>query len=328
MNTNAKAAVFQTHISWSAHIQAEKFRRYQSQVSKARQVYLNTLAVCVANSYLNLLGWSTSLVQSDSWNPICQTMMDVADILIPGYGKLECPVVLSDQNTVIIPPETWSGRIGYLVVMLDQELQTATILGFISQVHQMELPLEQLKSLSQFPTYLSQQKRLEPTSNTDLSAWMMGASNSGTLNSNWQQLDRLFTSPRVMNFRNGKELAPLPVKSTSSRSASGSSSTSASRFKLVSFGQDAEHTITLILDIQPLNEKEFNVSVKVSNYQAEHYLPEGLELVIVDQASHSVMTAQANQTETIEFCFSGELKENFAVEIALEEQFVVEHFTI
>jgi hypothetical protein len=328
MNINAKAAVYQTQISWSAHIQAEKFRRYQSQVSKAKQVYLNTLAVSVANSYLNLLGWSTSLVQSDSWNPISQTMMDVADILIPGYGKLECPVVLSDQSTVIVPPETWSGRIGYLVVMLDQALQTASILGFVSQVHQMELPLEQLQSLSKFPTYLSQQKRLESTSNTDLSAWMMGALDSRALDSDWQQLDQLFTSPRVLNFRNGKELVPLPPSSRSSISTSGSSSAAAGRFKLISFGHDAEYTITLILDLQPLNEKEFNVSVKVSNYQAEDYLPEGLELVIVDQASHSVMTAQANQTETIEFCFSGELEENFAVEIALEEQFVVEHFTI
>jgi hypothetical protein len=316
MNTNAKSSVFQTHISWSAHIQAEKFRRYQSQGSKAKQVYLNTLAVSVANSYLNLLGWSTSLVQSDSWNPISQTMMNVADLQIPGYGKLECPVVLSGQSTVTIPPETWSGRIGYLVVMLDQALQTATILGFVPRIQQIELPLEQLESLSKFPTYLCQQKRLQPTVNTGLSAWMMG-----TLDSDWQELDQLFTPLREMNFRNGQELVQLP-------SASASASASASRFKLVSLGQDAEYTIALILDIQPLNEKEFNVSVKVSNYQDEHYLPEGLELVIVDQASHSVMTAQANQTETIEFCFSGELQENFAVEIALEEHFVEEHFTI
>lgn len=323
MNTNAKSTVFQTHISWSAHIQAEKFRRYQSQGSKAKQVYLNTLAVSVANSYLNLLGWSTSLVQSDSWNPISQTMMNVADLQIPGYGKLECPVVLSGQSTVIVPPETWSGRIGYLVVMLDQALQTATILGFVPQVHQLELPLEQLESLSKFPTYLSQQKRLEPTTNTGLSAWMMRTLDSEALDSDWQQLDQLFPPLRVMNFRNGQELAQLPSTSTST-----SASASASRFKLVRLGQDAEYTIALILDLQPFNEKEFNVSVKVSNYQDEGYLPEGLELVIVDQASHSVMTAQANQTETIEFCFSGELEEDFAVEIALEEQFVVEHFTI
>jgi Protein of unknown function (DUF1822) len=323
MNTNAKSAVFQTHISWSAHIQAEKFRRYQSQGSKAKQVYLNTLAVSVANSYLNLLGWSTSLVESDSWNPISQTMMNIADLQIPGYGKLECPVVLSGQSTVIVPPETWSGRIGYLVVMLDQALQTATILGFVPQVHQMEIPLEQLESLSKFPTYLSQQKRLESPSNTGLSRWMTGDLQSEALNSDWQQLDQLFPQLRIMNFRNGQELAQLP-----STSASVSASASVSRFKLVSLGQDAEYTIALILDLQLLNEKEFNVSVKVSNYQNEHYLPEGLELVIVDQASHSVMTAQANQTETIEFCFSGERQENFAVEIALEEQFVVEHFTI
>ena len=66
----------------------------------------------------------------------------------------------------------------------------------------------------------------------------------------------------------------------------------------------------------------------MSNYQYEDYLPDGLELVIIDQDSHSVMAAQANQTETIEFCFSGELEESFAVEIALLDQFVVEKFKI
>jgi Protein of unknown function (DUF1822) len=323
MNTNAKSAVFQTNISLSAHVQAEKFRRYQSQGSKAKQVYLNTLAVSVANSYLNLIGWSTSLVQSDSWNPISQTMMNVADLQIPGYGKLECPVVLSGQSKVIVSPETWSDRIGYLVVMLDLNLTTGRVLGFTPQVNQLELPLEQLESLSKFPTYLSQQKRIELTNTATLSDWMTGALNYG-----WQQLDELllppFSSPMVMNFRSRQELAPLP-----------SASAPESRVKLINLGQDTQHTIALMLNIQPLNEGEFNVSVKVSNYlgddlgdHGDNYLPEGLELVIVDQASHSVMAAQANQTETIEFCFSGELEENFAVEIALQEQFVVEHFTI
>jgi hypothetical protein len=323
MNTNAKSNLFQTNISLSAHVQAEKFRRYQSQGSKAKQVYLNTLAVSVANSYLNLIGWATSLVQSDSWNPISQTMMNVADLQIPGYGKLECPVALSGENKVIISPETWSGRIGYLVVMLDQTLKTGQILGFTPRINQLELPLDQLESLSKFPTYLSQQKRIEPNTTATLSDWMTGA-----LNSSWQQLDELLlpplNSPMVMNFRSRQELAPLP-----------SASAPVSRVKLINLGQDVEHTIALIVNIQPLNEREFNVSVKVSNYlrddlgnHGDHYLPEGLELVIVDQASHSVMVAQANQTETIEFCFSGELAENFAVEIALQEQYVVEHFTI
>ena len=312
MNTNAKSEIFQTHISLSAHVQAETFRRYQSQGSKAKQVYFNTLAVLVANSYLNLIGWSTNLSQSDSWNPVFQTLMNVADLQIPSYGKLECRAVLSGESKVIVPPEVWSGRICYLIVMLDQDLKTGTILGFAEQINQIELPLGHIAPLSEFSSYLSQQKRIEPIATANLSKWM-----TGELDHGWQRLDEVFAPPAAMNFRSKLELVQLP-----------SSLGLESRVKLVKLGIKREYTIALVVNIQPLDQNEFNVSVKVSNYLSDNYLPEGLELVIVDQASRAVMAAQANKMETIEFCFSAELEENFTVEIALEEQFLVEHFTI
>ena len=311
MNTNALSETFQINIPLTAHVQAEKFRRGQSQGHKAKEVYLNTLAVSVANSYLNMIGWSTSLEHSDCWNPIFQTMMNVADLQIPSYGKLECRAVLRGESNVIIPPEVWSARIGYLVVMLDQNLKQGQLLGFVRQVKQLELPLQQLEPLSNFPVYLSQQKRIQSTAIAALSRWIEGGVDSG-----WQRLNE-FAPSVAINFRSKQELAQLPDTDVSQ-----------SRVKLISLGEDGEHTVILILNIQSLDRSEFNVSVKVSNYQYNKYLPEGLELVIVDRASIPVMIAQANQTETIEFCFSGELEENFSVEISLDEHFVVENFII
>ena len=312
MNTSAKYEEFHVNIPLTAHVQAEKFRRYQSVGSKAKQVYLNTLAVFVAKSYLNMIGWSADLQESECWNPIAQSMLNIADLQISGYGRIECRVVQSTQSAVIVPPEVWSERIGYLVIGLDEALETAKILGFARQIKQLEFPLAKLESLKEFPSYLSQQKRVAPVSTVGLSSWMRGALNYG-----WHSLDELFTPPVAMSFRSKQQLAEVP-----------SAPASESRVKLAKLGKDNEHTIALILNIQPLSGKEFNVSVKVSNYQYDHYLPEGLELVIVDRHSHSVMLAQANETETIEFCFSGELQENFAVEISLDDEFVVENFTI
>ncbi len=40
------------------------------------------------------------------------------------------------------------------------------------------------------------------------------------------------------------------------------------------------------------------------------------------------MIAQAQQTETIEFYFSGKLGESFSVELSLDEQIKVESFII
>ncbi len=314
MILNTTSEIFQTNISWTAHKQAETFRSYQSQGSKAKQVYLNTLAVSVVNSYLNLIGWATSLEQSDSWNPVLQTMMNVADLQIPSYGKLECRVILAGQDKVAIPPEVWTERIGYMIVMLDESVSKATLLGFVRQVKQAELPLSQLESLAKFPGYLSQQKRAATVQAASLSSWFSGAFERG-----WQQLDELVTPPATINFRNQSELAKLSAKKAISE---------VSRVKLVELGTDPQYTIALILNIQPQSAAEFDVSIAVCNHQLNHYLPEGLELVIVDQTNRPVMIAQANQTETIEFCFGGKLGESFSVEISLDEQFKVENFII
>lgn len=313
MILNAKSEIFQINIPLVAHVQADKFRRYQSQENKAKQVYLNTLAVSTVNSYLNFIGWSTSLEQSDSWNPVSQVMMDVADLQIPGYGKLECRVVLSGQTKVNIPPEVWSERIGYIVVMIDESWKIGTVIGFVRKVNQLELPLDQLESLEKFPTYLNQQKRATPIQVASLSSWITGALTQG-----WQQLDELFAPPIAMNFRSQQKLAE-PRQSYDFQEAS--------RVKLVRLG-DKSQTIALILNIQPQNEFEFDVTVRVCNQKYDSYLPEGLELVIVDQTNRPVMFAQASETETIEFFFSGELEEKFSVEVSLDEQFEVEHFII
>ena len=303
--------LFQLNIPTSAHIQAQKFCCYQSQAVKAREVYLNTLAVSVGSTYLNAIGWCTSLEASDSWNPTAQTIMNTADLYLPSYGKLECRIVLSGESEVSFPPEVWSSRIGYLVIMLEESLQTAKVIGFLRQVEQQQVRLTRLESLSKFPAYLTQQKRLELRITNNLNSWISGAMSHG-----WQQLDELFRPLATLNFRS-KDL-----------SHSGSSTASASRVKSVEIGKDVKYAIAIILNIQSLDSQEFNIALKVSNCEVESYLPEGLELVIADRAGHPIMIAQANQTETIEFCFSGELSESFALELSLAEESLIENFVI
>lgn len=314
MNLNLKSELFQINIPLIAHIQAEKFRSYQSQSSKAVQVYLNTLAVSAVSTYLNLIGWSTSLEQSDSWNLTPQIMMDVADLQIPRYGKLECRVVLTGQTQVTIPPEVWSQRIGYIIVRLNKSLTTATLLGFVRQVNQAKLPLAKLESLEKFPAFLSEQKSAIIPQVNSLSRWLCD-----TLAEGWQQLEELFPPPMTMNFRSRQELAEQRTDHLSPEN---------SWVKLIELGPETDQVIALILKIKPQSESEFDISVKVCNHQYNNRLPEGLELVIVDQISRPVMVAQASETETIEFCFSGELGEKFSVEVCLDDQFKVENFII
>lgn len=311
--------IFQVAIPLMTQIQAEAFRRYQPQGIKAKQVYLNTLAVSAVNAYLNFIGWATNLEGSDCWNPVLQTMMDVADLQIPSYGKLECRVVLADQDLVKIPPEVWSGRIGYIVVRLNESLDKATLLGFVPQVEQVELPLSQLESLTKFPGYLSQQKRATVTETISLSKWF-----SGLLDQGWQNLEELLAPTVALNFRSPQELLEDSQK-TAFRSTL---SPAINGVKFIQVGENTDYNVALVLNIQSQDNEELNISLSVYNNQSVGYLPEGLELAILNEIGRTVMCAQANEIRTLEFCFSGKIGEHFSVEISLDEHDVVENFII
>ena len=322
MFVNRESELFETIIPLKNRVEAEKFRSYQSQPSKRKQVYLNTLAVFAVNLYLNSIGWATDLKASDSWNPALQTMMDVADLQIPSYGKLECRFVLNGDDRVTIPPEVWSERIAYIVVQFDESLDRARLLGFIRQVTQSEIPLSQLESLSDLPIHLSQQRRAALVQTPTISKWF--SEQSGR---DWQQIEDFFAPSLAINYRNPQKLA----SQTKSQLSKG-----VNRVKLIQLGESNEIVIALIINVQSQNNKpedmavleEFNISLTACNSQLQNYLPEGLELIILDRDGRPVMIAQANETETIEFCFSGKLGESFSVELALEEQIKVERFII
>ena len=314
MMTNHKPQVFKTIIPLKTHDQAERFRRNQCPGSKAKQVYLNTLAVSAVSLYLNSIGWSTSLEHSDSCNPALQTMMDVADLDIPGYGKLECRFVLKGEATVTIPPEVWSERIGYVIVELDESLIYATVIGFIRRISQINLPLSELESLTEFPAYLSKKKPVEAIKPANLNQWF-----SNYQDSNWQHVEELFGSSIPWNFRSPQQLASK---------TSDQLSLEAQRVKLIQLKDSSNSSLVIVLNIRPKSPQEFDISLIVCNSEIDQFLPQGLEMVIMDQDCYPVMIAQANETETIEFCFSGKLGENFSIELALDEEMVVESFII
>ena len=314
MIINRKFQMFSTIISLETHVIAERFCRYQCRASIAKQVYLNTLAVSTVNLYLNSIGWSTNLEDSDSWNPVLQTMMNVADLLIPSYGKLECRFVLKGDNTVTVPPEVWSERIGYVVVELDKSLRSATVLGFARRITQVILPLTSLESLADFPAYLSQQKRAEVTQPPTLNKWF-----NDERDLNWHQLEELLGSTSALNFRSPLNLANKTQNRLSSE---------VQGVKLIHFTQSNNIAIALILNIRSKSKQYFDISLTVCNSQTSQFLPKGLETIILDKDSFPVMIAQASETETIEFCFSGKLGEFFSIELALDEEIIVESFII
>lgn len=184
-------------LTLKGHHTAQLFYQQHSDPQKAKQVYLNTLAIDAVHSYLGWLGIATDLQASDSWNPAIQTLADIADLEIPGQGKLECRPVLPGATVCYVSPETWPDRIGYVAVLLDADLQSATLLGFVPSVNTEELPLSQFQSIAALLDCLKPPTPPEPLQELiNLGQWMQGLITSG-----WQTVEELFGPQPVLSFR-------------------------------------------------------------------------------------------------------------------------------
>ncbi len=157
-----KAKSIPLSITQAAIKRAQQFASLQLTKEKQQQVYLNTLAVCVVNDYMQMMEIPTDMNASDSSNQVLRLAADVADLMLPGWGDLECrsvtPESLHSSTTPICytPPEVPSDRIAIVIVELNPELQQATLLGFSQTVETTELAISQLQTIDDlrlFSTY-------------------------------------------------------------------------------------------------------------------------------------------------------------------------------
>lgn len=300
MNTEIEPWTFTVPLALEAHSQAKEFRRYQSNPQKAKQVYLNTLAIYAANVYLQCRGFETELEMSASWNPVMQMLMDTADLMVKNRGKLECRPVLSDAAIICVPPEVWSDRIGYVVVQLDESLREATLLGFVEKVTSLELPLEQLRSLEEFPGYLNQ---INPLVN--LSQWFENVFEAG-----WQAVETLINTESTelaFSFRSAPALR---------------------RYKLIELGTPNQ-SVAMIISLSQQSEQEMDISVEVQPPKGQTYLPSNLQLIVFNEDGDTVIDARTrSDNKTIQLEFGGESGDRFGVKVALGNVSVTENFVI
>jgi hypothetical protein len=159
---NDRVLTFTFPLSLNAHTLAKRLSQHSSS-PRSERIYLNSLAICAVNFYLQCMGMETDFAQSDSHNLIVLKFMDVADLYVKGLGKLECRPILGEAIMLEIPLEACSDRIGYVAVRLDESCKQASILGFIENVvsvansrEMVQIPLHELRELAEFPEYLHQ----------------------------------------------------------------------------------------------------------------------------------------------------------------------------
>ncbi len=323
MMTNlSEPLTFTVALSSSAHHLAGQFWRKQTNPQKAKQVYLNTLAVSSVKFYLHCLQIEVDWEASQSWNPVMQTLMDVADLEVSGLGKLECRPVLLGAQVVHIPPEVWSDRIGYVAVQLDSSLQEATLLGFTEKAPLSgELPISQLRSLEDLLEHLSHTRQTlsvnEPEASSDkirvnLSQWFQKLFESG-----WQSLE-------VLQGTNQENLA------LNLRSASPLNGTSVKGAKLIDLGlQLGSQSVALLVAITPEADQKVGIVVQL-HPAGGRQLPSSVSLVLRSESGVTLQGVQSrSQDNYIQLKrFRGLPGECFNIQVAFGDVSVKENFVI
>jgi hypothetical protein len=241
-----------------------------------------------------------------------------------------------------IPAEAREDRVGYVAVQLERSLKQATIIGFTANAVA-ELPLSQLRSLEEFPEFLHQLREKSNIS-VNLRRWL-DRIQEGVLNlkeplnpyelipnfrtigdfieQGWQELEALL-SPEELKpafSQRGLDESTLPFGESSSFIERGK--------KICLATQVTEQTILLIVRLNPQSENDTNIIVEVRPQNGQLYLPETLQVEILNEQQKAVMQATANSTnQNIRFDFNAESGEHFSIKITWRETSVIEAFEI
>jgi hypothetical protein len=155
---------FTVVLDRTTHQWAAKFAAQQSTPAKGKQVYLNTLAVCAVRQYLSSVGQlEIDLSLSAAWQPGVPSLLDVADLVIPHVGSIECRPVLPGATWMHLPAETIDQRLGYVAVQFNEELNSVDIIGFMPSpvtlnTQSIDYSIDQLHPLDQLLDIIFQQR--------------------------------------------------------------------------------------------------------------------------------------------------------------------------
>lgn len=329
-------------ISPAARKQAERFARDQPTAEKAQQVYRNTLAVLVVQTYLEMMDIPTDLPASDSWRSSDRLCLDVADLVIVGVGHLECRPIRADEFACMIPAEVCTDRIGYVVVQLQQDYRAGRLLGFVPTVIANPLPTSQLRSLDALLVHLH---ACRPQTMTHLSRWF-----DQVFTASWQVLEEVFSTRSAavsfLSYRlpvhpgmGRQELLHL-IQTTQDEEVrwkameqlweTGAEYPNLAVRRILDLGlQLAGQAVALMVAILRKPDQSVAVLLRVYPMGSQPYLPGGLQLVGFDSQGQPFLEAVAReQDDYIQLKFSAELGEHFGVRVSWAEASITEHFVV
>lgn len=265
-------------LGQEAHAIAREFAVEQTTPQKGKQIYLNTLAVYAVYSYLKWLKIDTALQEGDSWHPLKRALFDVADLVLPNIGRLECRPVQPGETAVALPPEVMENRIGYVAVQFSERLNEVQLLGFvktfaISSASQ-EIPLASLKPVTCLfdciPDTVAHPAISANQTRVSLNQWF-----ENLFENSWMPLEEIFGS--------------LDEKKFALRNLSFSSEVSVERAKIIDLGlQVGNEPVVLLVAIAPHLEQKVEILVQLHPKDEKNYLPSNLRVNLLSETGEII----------------------------------------
>jgi hypothetical protein len=298
---------------------------------KQGEVYRNLLAVQAVETFLHRMGVVTNAEESYSYDLAAQLTLDVADLMIPGVGRLECRPVNPTTVYCDIPTETGCDRLGYLAVAIDGE--QAKLLGFLSEVQGERVLLASFGPLTELFGALVVREH-------SLSDWLAGLDLD-----RWGDLRRWKTqgSPLVAFCHTPVMESPLDSIVVAIDQAQDDEVLWRESDRLWQMAPDhpqagvrrvldlglalAGHAIGLVVGVLPKDNGAVAVLLRVAPLQ-QLYLPQGLGLAGLYPDGQAFAQVQAREADNlIQLKFQANLGEKFSVQVRLGDSSITEHFT-
>lgn len=306
--------------------QADRLASGLATVEQGKRVYLNTLAVWAVYTYLSWLGIESEPSLGDSGQASLTTVMDVADLVVPGVGRLECRPVLPGAGSFVIPLEACCDGptsdpqnrcIGYVAVRFHESLESVDLIGFLESFPADDPPLEPpIISLDDLLPVDALLNALHPISR--LRQWLEGAFDSGQ----WQPTASLVAAS------NRSAVSPQVQEGISLPSLD----QGVSRAKIIALGESPWQAVVLAIEVTPTAEDAQILEVRLRLYphrDADH-LPRHLQIAILNDAGTVLSEATTGDEEVfiqleLQDCRPGE---QFSVGLTLQGNSVIEEFMV
>ena len=283
-----------------AHRLASQFAAEQTTELKKKQVYLNSLAVYAVHRYLKWLGIETDLNQSDCWNPILRNRWNVADLVVPNIGKLECCPVLPGEMTVSLSPEVMEERIGYLAIQFSERLEKVQLLGFTKTLVEEVLEISRLQSLDELIDSISLKK-------VNLEYWL-----AKVFDEVWLPIEELL-NPRKLSYVRSKDRSKREK---------------IERAKKIDLGLLVNsHQVALVVSIWTEENQEKGILIQIFPMGEPESLPPGLKLKVILESDEAEVIAREFDN-FIQLEFSELPGKQFTVQVSLDNESVTEKFIV